>query len=53
MKVLWLYLLLIDRSASLKILENNGVFISAKKYETDTSVSFFISYKPLVHKRLR
>ena len=41
MKVLGLCLLLIDISASMKIiLDNICVIISMKKYDTDTSLSF-------------
>ena len=42
MNVLWLCLLLIDMSASLKTLNNISVIISSKKYDTDTFLSFHL-----------
>ena len=35
----------------LKILDNISVILSTKKYDTDTSLSFFIPYKPLVQQK--
>ena len=43
MNVLWLCLLLIDMTASLKTLDIISVIISTKNYDTDTFL-FFISY---------
>ena len=37
---LWLCMLLLDVSASMKIPDNISVIISTKKYDTDTSLSF-------------
>ena len=50
-KVLQLCLLLIDISSSLEILDNISVILRTKKYDTDTSLSSSISYKPLVQQK--
>ena len=48
MKVSQLCLLVID---SLKILDNIGVIIRTKKYDTDTSLSFLSRTSPLLQQR--
>ena len=51
-KVLQLRLLLIDVSGSLEMLDNISVILRAKKYDTDTSLSFSSRTSSWYSKRL-
>ena len=51
-KVLQVYLLLIDISGSMEILDNISVILRTEKYDTDTSLSFSSRTSPWYSKRL-